>query len=85
MAQATLVERCEHIVVSTKASPPLNDLVFECEACGKQIVIDKLAVLQCQGNLAQAIYGILTMAYGEPWKEKAMKKLGEVKHGNNNQ
>jgi hypothetical protein len=79
------IDACEHIIVSTKAAPPLNDLVFECEKCGKQVVIEKLAVMQCQGNLALALNGILTMAYGEPWKEKAMKKLEEVKLGDDNQ
>jgi len=33
------------------------------------------------GDIRVAISGIIGLVFGEPWKEEAMKKLEEVKHG----
>ncbi len=74
MTDLVPIDDCEHPILNTISSPPQDDLVFECETCGKQAAIAKLAVMQCQGNLNTAISGIIALVFGEPWREEAMKK-----------
>lgn len=63
---------CPHETLTTGIPSP-NEQVYQCVDCGKKIVISNLTLFD--GNLKpqEVLAGIIGLAFGERWSEKARK------------